>query len=351
MKAAVLTEFGKPLRVVDDWKEPECGPADVVLRVGANGICRSDWHLWQGGWEWVGFVPPLPTVLGHEFCGTIEEVGPQVKRFRKGQRVVVPFHHSCGTCEFCRSGHQNVCSDLQLPGFHYSGGFGEYAQVGRADVNLVPLPDPLSFDAAASMGCRLVTAFHGVVHQAGVRPGEWVAVFGCGGVGLAAVEIAKALGANVIAVSRGKQKLALARELGAVHTVQAGGDRVAEEIVELTGGGAHVSIDALGTSATTLPALAALRTRGRHLRLGMTGKEDRGEIALPVDVIVARELTFVGSFGMQPAHYDEMLRMVTAGRLHPEKLVEQRVPVEKAGDVLQAMSDFATLGVSVINRY
>jgi D-arabinose 1-dehydrogenase-like Zn-dependent alcohol dehydrogenase len=161
-------------------------------------------------WDWVGFVPPLPTVLGHEFCGVSEEVGPEVKRFRKAQRVVTPFHHFCGVCESCRAGHQNVGSDLQLPGFHYSGGYGQYAQVGRADVNLVPLPNELSFEVAASMGCRLVTAFHGVVHQADVKPGEWVAVFGCGGVGLAAVEIANALGSNVIAVSRGKAKLVLA---------------------------------------------------------------------------------------------------------------------------------------------
>ena len=279
MKAAVMKEFGKPLAVVNDWKDPECGPADAVLRVEANGICRSDWHLWQGGWEWVGFVPPLPMVLGHEYCGVVEEVGSEVRKFKKGQRVVVPFHHSCGVCESCQAGHQNVCSDLRIPAFHYSGGFGRYAQVARADVNLVPLPEPISFEAAASLGCRFMTAFHGVAHQAGVKPGEWVAVFGCGGVGLAAVEIATALGANVIAVSRGAKKLALARELGAVHTVKADGEGVAKEIVELTGGGVHVSVDALGTRATTLPAIASLRTRGRHVRIGMSGKEDRGLMA------------------------------------------------------------------------
>lgn len=351
MKAAVLQEFGKPLAVTSSWKDPECGPADAVLRVEANGICRSDWHMWQGGWEWVGFVPPLPTVLGHEYCGVVEELGRDVKRFKQGQRVVVPFHHSCGTCESCQAGHQNVCSDLRIPMFHYSGGFGQYAQVARADVNLVPLPDEISFEAAASLGCRFMTAFHGVVHQAGVQPGEWVALFGCGGVGLAAVEICTALGANVIAVSRGERKLALARELGAVHTLKADGDRVPEQIVELTGGGAHVSVDALGTSDTTLPAIAALRTRGRHVRIGLSGKEDKGQIALPVDLFVAKELSFMGSFGMPAHRYPEMLRMVSAGQLHPDKLVAQRVPIEKAGDVLESMSGYGTVGVAVINRY
>jgi D-arabinose 1-dehydrogenase-like Zn-dependent alcohol dehydrogenase len=350
MKAAVLEEFGKPLSVTNDWKDPECGPGDAVLKVEANGICRSDWHLWQGGWEWIGFVPPLPTVLGHEYCGVVEEVGPEVKRFKKGQRVVVPFHHSCGICESCQSGHQNVCSDLQIPMFHYSGGFGQYAQVGRADVNLVPLPEEISFEAAASLGCRFMTAFHAMVHQAAVQPGEWVAIFGCGGVGLAAVEICTALGANVIAVSRGDKKLALAKELGAVHTVKAG-DGAAEKIVELTGGGVHVSADALGIEATTLPAIAALRTRGRHVRIGMSGKEEKGQISLPVDVFVARELTFVGSFGMQAQRYPEMLRMVQAGQLHPEKLLEKTVPIEKASEVLDSMSDFGTTGVAVINKF
>jgi D-arabinose 1-dehydrogenase-like Zn-dependent alcohol dehydrogenase len=350
MKAAVLEEFEKPLVVTKDWKDPECGPGDAVLRVEANGICRSDWHLWQGGWEWVGFVPPLPTVLGHEYCGVVEEVGPEVKKFKKGQRVVVPFHHSCGVCESCQAGHQNVCSDLRIPMFHYSGGFGQYAQVGRADVNLVPLPEEISFDAAASLGCRFVTAFHGVVHQAGVNPGEWVAIFGCGGVGLAAVDICAALGANVIAVSRSDRKLALARDLGAVHAVKAD-DKSAEMIVELTGGGAHVSVDALGIEATTLPAIAALRTRGRHVRIGMSSKKEKGQISLPVDAFVARELSFVGSFGMQAQRYPEMLRMVSAGQLHPGKLVEQRIPVEKASDVLDSMSRFGTVGVAVINKY
>jgi D-arabinose 1-dehydrogenase-like Zn-dependent alcohol dehydrogenase len=350
MKAAVLEEFGKPLKVTKDWKDPECGPGDAVLKVEANGICRSDWHLWQGGWEWIGFVPPLPAVLGHEYCGVVEEVGSDVKRFKKGQRVVVPFHHSCGVCESCQSGHQNVCSDLQIPMFHYSGGFGQYAQVGRADVNLVPLPEEISFEAAASLGCRFMTAFHAMVHQAAVKPGEWVAVFGCGGVGLAAVEICTALGANVIAVSRGDKKLALAKELGAVHTVKAGDD-AAEKIVELTGGGAHVSADALGIEATTLPAIACLRTRGRHVRIGMSGKEEKGQISLPVDVFVARELAFVGSFGMQAQRYPEMLRMVGAGQLHPEKLLEKKVPIEEASDVLASMSDFGTTGVAVINQF
>ena len=129
------------------------------------------------------------------------------------------------------------------------------------------------------------------------------------------------------------------------------GEGAAEKIVELTGGGVHVSVDALGIKETTLPAIAALRTRGRHVRIGMSGKEEKGQISLPVDLFVARELTFVGSFGMQAQRYPEMLRMVGAGLLHPEKLVEQRIPIEQVGDVLDSMTDFGTVGVAVINKY
>ena len=212
-----------------------------VLRVEANGICLTDYHIWHGGWPWVGIQTPVPIVLGHEYCGVVEEVGAAVQGFKKGDRVVVPFNHSCGICEQCRSGHENVCLDVRFPMFHYTGGYGQYAKVSRAAINLVPLPESISFVDAAGMGCRYMTSWHGVVDQARVTAGEWVVVFGCGGVGLAAVNIASALGASVIAVSRTQSKLDLATELGAVATVNASGDNVAGQIVELTGGGAHVS--------------------------------------------------------------------------------------------------------------
>jgi D-arabinose 1-dehydrogenase-like Zn-dependent alcohol dehydrogenase len=192
-------------------------------------------------------------VLGHEYSGVVEEVGSEVTKFRKGDRVVSPFGHACGTCEFCHAGHQNVCANLTLPVMHYTGGFANYTKVANAGVNVVRLPDSISFAEAAGMGCRFITAYHGLVDQAAVKQGEWVAVFACGGVGLSAVDIASALGARVIAVSRSPEKLALAEKLGAEHTVTAGPDAPAE-ITELTSGGAHVSVDALGASETAIPA-------------------------------------------------------------------------------------------------
>lgn len=346
MQAAVMEQFAQPL-VVQDRPDPTCGPRDAILRVEACGICRSDYTLWQGGMEWVGVVPPLPAVLGHEYCGVVEEVGSEVTRFKPGDRVVAPFCQACGHCEFCADGHQNVCTGLQFPGAHFTGGFATMTTVTNADVNLVALPGSIPFVDAAGMGCRYITSYHGVVDQAKVHAGEWVAVFACGGVGLSAVDIATALGANVIAVSRSQEKLALARELGAVHTVTAGPD-AANEIVEFTGGGAHVSVDALGSASTMLPGLFCLRSRGRHLRLGVSNKAEQGQVPIPVDLLTFREIEIIGSFGMQAARYPEMFRMIKAGRLHPGRLVGEQVGLDRVGEVLASMTSYDTVAMTVM---
>jgi D-arabinose 1-dehydrogenase-like Zn-dependent alcohol dehydrogenase len=347
MNAAVVEVFKEPLKIWSDWPDPEVGPDDVLVKVMANGICRSDWHLWQGHWDWMGFSPPLPAVLGHETAGLVEEVGSNIKRFKKGDRVVFPFGQACGHCGTCAQGDQHVCENLSMSMFRGAGGFGEYSIVTQGDVNLVPLPEGISFVDGASLGCRFMTAFHGITAQGKVEAGEWVAVFGCGGVGLAAVNIASAMGANVIAVSRGQEKLDKAMELGAVHTIQAG-ENTHEEIQEYTKGGAHVSAECLGTAATWMPSILSLRTGGRVVRMGMTGIEEKGILPVPVDLMVGKELTIVGSMGMQARCYPEMLRMVESGKLNPSSLVTQEVPLEKASGILQEMSKFNTLGYAVI---
>ena len=351
MKAAVVEQIGEPLVIHSDWPDPQCESTDVVLRVEANGMCLTDYHVWQGGWPWVGIQPSVPFVLGHEYCGVVEEVGADVRGFRAGDRVVAPVNHSCGICEQCQAGHQSACLDVRFPMFHYSGGHGRYAKVSRADVNLVPLPESISFVDAASMGCRFATSWHGVVDQARVTAGEWVAVFGCGGVGLAAVHIASALGANVIAVSRTQSKRDLATELGAVATVDASGDDVPGRVTELTGGGAHVTVDALGDEQTAIPALYSLRTRGRHLRLGTSSKQQGGHIRLPVDLLLFKELEIIGSLGMPAARFPAMLRMVDSGKIHPGKLVQGTVSIEEAGDVLAGMATSSPSGMRVINQW
>ena len=349
MRAAVLEAFKEPLVISNTWPDPEIGPDQALVKIEANGICRSDWHLWQGDWDWAGIELPLPVVLGHESAGIVEEVGVNVKRFKKGDRVVLPFNQGCGTCPMCADGYQNVCDNLVFSMFLGAGGFGEYSPVAHADVNLVKLPDNVSFVEGAGMGCRFMTAFHGVTFQGKVEPGQWVAVFGCGGVGLAAVDIASAMGANVIGVSRSANKLEKARELGAVHTVVAGDDAV-ENILEYTGGGVHVAVDCLGTTDTWMPSIMSLRKRGRLVRLGMTGREEEGVLPLPVDMMVFKELEVVGSAGMQARCYPEMLRMVESGAINPASLVTEEVSLEGVNGVLEEMSRYNTLGYSVIKN-
>ena len=347
MRAAVVEAFKEPVKIWSDWKDPEVGPNDVLMKVMANAVCRSDWHLWQGHWDWMGFVPELPAVLGHECSGIVEEVGSEVTQFGKGDRVVVPFGHACGSCGSCAVGHQHLCENLSIPVFTTGGAFADYTLVTHGDVNLVKLPESISFVDGASLGCRFMTAFRAVAYQAGVQAGDWVAVFGCGGVGLAAVNIASALGANVIAVSRGQAKLDKAKEMGAVHTIQAS-ERSAEEIQEFTQGGVHSAVECLGTSATFTPSLLSLRAGGRMVRVGMSGAEDGGVMELLADVVTARELTIVGSFGMQARCYPEMLRMIESGKLQPAKLVGQEVQLEQLNDVFDSMGRFDTLGYSVV---
>lgn len=351
MKAAVLEALNVHMVVYTDWPDPQPGPRDAIVRVEANGICRSDWHVWVGDWAWIGLTLQLPRVIGHEYCGVVEEVGAQVTKFKKGDRVVCPFNFSCGTCEHCLAGHQNVCPNVGPAGFAYSGGYGRLAHVPLADLNLVPLPESIPFVEAASMGCRFMTSFHGVVDQVQVQAGEWVAVHGCGGIGLAAIHIASALGAHVIAVDINDKKLAMAKELGATHTVNAARDDAPAAVQQITSGGAHVSVDALGEAVTCRNSIMSLRTRGRHLQIGLTTQKEKGEVALPVDIMVVKELRMTGTVGMQPHRYPSMLSMVESGKLKPGKLIGRTVPIEQAGEVLASMTQYGTLGATVVNQW
>ena len=284
MRGAVLTGYKQPLEILD-LPDPIAGPTDVVIRTEACGVCRSDWHLWQHDWTWLGIELQLPRVPGHEFGGTIVEAGREVKAFRTGDRVTVPFHLGCGHCDQCRAGRYNLCLAYGCIGIHHDGGYGGLVRVPNADATLVRLPDSVDAFTAAALGCRFMTSYHAIVDQAAVRPGEWVAVFGVGGVGLSAVQIAAAMGARVIAVGRSESKLALARREGAELTIKNGPDTPAQ-IVELTKGGAAVTVDALGSASTTLPALKALGKYGRHVPVGLTGADEACAMPIPIDLNV-----------------------------------------------------------------
>jgi D-arabinose 1-dehydrogenase-like Zn-dependent alcohol dehydrogenase len=349
MRGAVITEYKQPL-TVQDLPDPTPGPADAIIQTEACGICRSDWHLWQHHWTWLGIELPLPRVPGHEFGGTIVEVGSEVKGFCVGDRVTVPFHLGCGRCDQCRAGRYNLCLAYGVIGVHHDGGYGSLVKVPNAETTLVRLPENVDSFTAAALGCRFMTSYHAVVDQASVRPGEWVAVFGVGGIGLSAVQIAAAMGARVIAVGRSGQKLAKAVQEGAEATVKAGPEAPAQ-IIDITKGGAAVTVDALGSSETTLPALQALGKHGRHVQVGLTGPKEAGVMSIPMDLIVFNELRVLGSLGCPIASYAGMLSMVAAGKLQPTRLVEKVASVAEAGRLLDDMTDYHTLGFSVINNW
>ncbi|UPV98908.1 zinc-dependent alcohol dehydrogenase family protein [Halorussus gelatinilyticus] len=353
MRAAVLREYGEPLEI-ETVERPDPDPDGVVIETEACGICRSDWHAWQGDWDWIGAKPPRGQILGHEPAGTVVAVGEDVTRLSEGDSVAVPFNLSDGTCPTCRNGHANVCENVVPLGLAEAapGAFAEEVHVPVADQNAVRLPDAVSPVAMAGLGCRFVTAFHALVHRADVTAGDWVAVHGCGGVGLSAVHVADAVGANVVAVDLADEKLSKAEELGAVETVNASEtENVPRAIAGITDGGAHVSVDALGIAETCRNSVSCLRRRGQHVQIGLTTQDERGSVTLPTDAMVMKEIDFLGSFGMQPPRYDEIFRMVETGSLDPSAVVSETVTLDDVPDRLAAMSDYETMGIPVVDEF
>ena len=345
MRAVVIEEFGE-VPAVREVPDPVARDGCVVVRVTATGLCRSDWH------GWAGHDPDvvLPHVPGHEFAGTVHAVGPGVHGFAPGDRVTAPFVLACGVCGPCRRGDQQVCDDQRQPGFTGWGSFAEFVVVERAAVNLVRLPDGVPTAAAAVLGCRFATAFRALTQVARLAAGEWVAVHGCGGVGLSAVLVAVASGARVVAVDVAPAALRLAAALGATAVVEAAGlswEVVAAAVRDATGGGAHVSLDALGSPGTCAASIASLRPRGRHVQVGLLPPV-LGLPAVPMHLVIAGELAVLGSHGMAAHAYPELLGLVAAGRLDPTRLVTGTVGLDGTPAALAAMSSAPPAGVLLV---
>jgi len=344
MRAMYYEAFGQT-PVITSLADPTPDDGGVVVKVMATGLCRSDWHGWMGHDPDIA----LPHVPGHELAGVIVATGKHVTRWKAGDRVTVPFVCGCGGCPQCDSGNHQVCDHQFQPGFTHWGSFAEYVAIQYADVNLVRLPESLDYATAASLGCRFVTSFRAVVDQGRTSAGQWVAVHGCGGVGLSAIMIANALGANVIGIDIGDDKLALARELGAVAVVNS--TKVAdtvEAVRDISGGGAHVSIDALGNPATCFNSIANLRKRGRHVQVGlMLGEHSTPQI--PMSKVIANELEIYGSHGIQAHRYDAIWSMIEHGKLDPRKLVGKTINLEEGAVALTDMDNFTATGITVID--
>jgi alcohol dehydrogenase len=347
MKAAVFDVFQGPL-TIRDVPDPVCPPDGAIIRVEACGVCRSDWHGWRGSDPDVA----APHVPGHEFAGVVVETGPSCRHFRNGDRVTAPFIIACGACPDCLGGDATVCNNQYVVGFSGWGAFAEMIAVPRADYNLVRLPDAMDFAVAAAMGCRLTTAFRGLVDRAQIRPGEWLAVHGCGGVGLSAIMIASAMGAQVLAVDVNDDALAMARQLGATALLNP--KTIADTslaVRDMTGGGAHVSIDALGITATFHNSVRGLRKLGRHVQIGMPLEEHATPSVPLLDTVYARQISIMGTRGIAASRFPALLGMISAGRLDPARMITKRIPLEQAGAALAAMNGYGSVGVTVIDRF
>lgn len=343
MKGAIFSRFEGPI-TIDVLPDPTPETDGVVVHVEATGLCRSDWHGWMGHDPDVA----LPHVPGHELAGTIVAVGSAVRRWNTDDRVTVPFVAGCGRCQACRSGNEQVCANQFQPGFTAWGSFAGLVALRYADRNLVGVPEGVDIATAATLGCRVATAYRAVVDQGRVARDEWVAVHGCGGVGLAAIMIAKAYGARVVAVDPAAEARAISEAIGADRTIDPhAAASLADAVRETTDGGPHLSIDAIGRPAVVAASVASLRARGRHVQVGLLPPN---ETSVPMGTVIGRELEILGSHGMQAHRYPELLGMILNGRLNAQSLVTRRIRLSDVPTELPAMAASKWPGMTVVDR-
>ncbi len=343
MRAAVIREYNADLSL-ESVPDPRCEADGVVLRVLACGICRSDWHGWVGEHPKVkpGAIP------GHEYCGEVVESGP-LSQWRVGDRVIAPFILSCGACPECRSGQTTTCRAQRVPGFGEPGAYAEYVSAPHAH-NLARLPDSLTPALAAGLGCRVTTAFQALTGRAGLQAGEWLAVHGTGGIGLSVLLIGLALGARVVVVDIVQERLDHALSLGAEVAVNARDGDVASKIVEITRGGAHVSVEALGIAETTNASLGCLRPLGRHVQVGLpTGHT--AVMPINMNAVYMKQLALFGTRGMPSWRYPSLLTLIETGKVDVRPIVARHVSLSEASSELRAFNAPMPPGVAVITSF
>jgi len=344
MKAAVYNTFNGAIEIkqVDD---PVATEKEAIIEVRASGICRSDWHGWKGHDPDIR----LPHVPGHEFSGIVKEVGSKVSLFQSGDRVTAPFCCGCSTCPQCMKGNQHICDRHFQPGFTDWGSFAQYVRIKNADFNLVKLPSSVDFVSAAGLGCRFITAFHGIVNQGKVNNSMFVAIHGCGGVGLSAVMVAAVYGARVIAVDINEENLQRAKSLGAEYTINATKVNVVDKVLEISKDGANLSMDALGSHETSANSINCLAKKGKHIQAGILGSEN--DITVSTADLIAKEIEVIGSHGMPIADYDIIFDLISSKKIDLSLLIERTVKLEDIHQELLKMDAYSNSGMVIIDQF
>ena len=328
MKAAIFHGANKPLSI-EDVATPKAGPDDILVKIAACGICHTDMHYIDHGTP--TFKQP-PLILGHEPSGHVTEVGANVKKFKEGDRVLIPAVLTCGYCDFCRDGRENICAHMVMLGNHIDGAYAEYIKVPAKDI--CHLPDEIPLEEGSIIADAISTPFHAVKNRAQVKPGDTVVVFGCGGIGINVVQVAAAVGGSVIAVDISDKKLKIAKSLGATATINPTKvEKLGKEIKKMTGGGADIAIEAIGNPDTIQAAFGTLRKGGRLVVIGFSGKD----ITVSAAKIMFFEMEIIGSLGCRPMDYPKLIELVKLEKIKVKELVTHRFPLEKINDAFDLL--------------
>lgn len=334
MKAAVFHGAGKPV-TIEELPAPVPGPSELLIRVAACGVCHTDLHYLDHGTP--TFKKP-PMVLGHEVSGIVEQVGDDADGFDVGDRVLVAAVLSCGVCEACRTGRENICENGVMLGNHVDGGYAELVTAPAKDV--FHLPEEIPLVEGSVIADAVTTPYHAVVNRGRIAPADMVVVIGCGGVGLNVVQVAVAVGAQVVAVEIAPEKRDWAIRLGAAAAVDPTSvERLDRELRRLTGGGAHVAFEVVGKAETQQQAVSCVRAGGRVVFVGYSPEK----MSLNAGRVMFRELEIVGSLGCRPVDYPRAIELVRQGRVQVKELVTHRHSL----DQISAAFDAARSGAGI----
>ena len=326
MKAAVFYGAGQPLKI-EDVPTPEIGPEEALIKIAACGVCHTDLHYLEG----VPTFKKPPLILGHEASGIVTKVGEKVTEVKESDRVLIPPVLTCGSCYNCRIGRENLCRNIVMIGNSIDGAYAEYTKIPAKD--LIKLPTEIPLEEASIISDAMSTPFHALKNRANLRPGDSVVIYGVGGVGLNAVQIAAALGAFVIAVDKVEEKLQHARKLGASETINVDVENPVKAVRRITGGGADVAVEAIGIPEVMRMAYNSVRWGGRVVIVGYSHKD----LTISAARLMFREIEVYGSLGCRIVDFPPLIDMVRRGKL--KLLVSNKMSLDQINEALEMLKN------------